>query len=135
MLIAISNMLAQINFTWVGSAGEHVVSVVHNDVASAVSLRYREEEHVLNVGRHPDPSALADLPHWSNPDLLSYFRADNRFGLMLTLRGIRVRDVGMKPVSEKFLDHHDLTVVGLREVPDVSPPFSIAMSGFPRAGL
>ena len=79
------------------NAGEHPVLIVHNDVASSVFFRYWEEEHVLDVGCRHDPPAPADRPHWSNPDLLSHFGADDCFRLMLTLRGVRVRNVGMKP--------------------------------------
>ena len=95
---------------------------------------YWEEEHVLDVGCHHDPPTLTDQPHWSNPDLLSHLGADDGFHLMLTLRGVRVRDVVMKSVSEKFLNHCNLAVVRLREVPDVRPPFSMTLSSFPWAG-
>ena len=74
-------------------------------------FRYGEEEHVLDVGGRHDPSALADRPHWSNPDLLSYLGADNGLCLMLTLRGFMVREVGMKPVPEKLFNHREVAVV------------------------
>ena len=134
VFISVSNILAQVNFTQVDGAGEYPISIVHNHIASSVGFRYGEEEHVLDVGGRHDPSPLADRPHWPNPDLLSHFGADNGLRLMVTLRGVRVREVGMELVPEKLFNHCDLAVVWLREVPDVRHPFGMTLSGFPWTG-
>ena len=114
--------------------GEHAVSVVHDDIALVVRFHHPKEEHVLDVGcRHSTP-ALAGQPHRSNPDLLSYFLADDGFSLVLVLESIRVGDVGVQPVPEELFYQCNLAIIPLCDVPDISSSLSVTLPGLPGAG-
>ena len=116
----------QIHFAWIDRPAEHAVSVVHDDVTLVVRLHHRKEEHVLDIcGRHHTPT-LAGRTCRSDPDLLSYFPANDGFGLVLVLGNVRVRDVGVEPVPEELFHQRDLAIVSLCDVPDIRPQRNIA---------
>ena len=128
--ITVSNILPKIHFSGVDGAVEYTVLVVNHKFPSVVGLKDGEQIHVLNIGRHHHPAALADRSHQSDPYLLAHFRTDDGLGMVLILRSIMIGDVGMESMSEELLDHRDGTVASVGRIPHVGSSFRIALACF-----
>ena len=132
VLIPVGDILPEIHPSRMNLAFEHLLPVVRQHTALVIRLQDGEEEHVLDIGRGHHSPTLAHRSCRLYPDLLLYFGTDDGFSLMGVGRVAGMGHIGTQPVSKELFDDRDGAVIRLGNVPQVSEPFSVAVTPVPR---
>ena len=79
ILISIRNVLSQVHIAGVNDSSEHTIPVVGNNISLFIRFHHGKEEHILDIGSHHEMPALAGWSCWPDPDLVTFFQADDGF--------------------------------------------------------